>query len=169
MAASVAAAFLLCNSAGAFVISDIRVEGIQRTEPGTVFSHLPFTAGDEYTPEMATRAIHALYRSGLFKDVSIERAGDDVVIKVIERPAVADIETHGIKAFDKAAVEKSLRMVGLAEGRIFDQATLDRADQELRRQYLTRGFYGVQIKTNVTPLERNRVRVNINVDEAGKS
>ena len=165
MAASVAAAFLLCNSAGAFVISDIRVEGIQRTEPGTVFSHLPFTAGDEYTPEMATRAIHALYRSGLFKDVSIERAGDDVVIKVIERPAVADIETHGIKAFDKAAVEKSLRMVGLAEGRIFDQATLDRADQELRRQYLTRGFYGVQIKTNVTPLERNRVRVNINVDE----
>ena len=107
-----------------------------RTEPGTVFSHLPFRTGDEYTPDMGTRAIHSLYRSGLFKDVSLSQDGDVLVVHIVERPAVATIETHGIKAFDKDAVETSLRDVGMAEGRIFDQATLDRADQELRRQYL---------------------------------
>ncbi len=165
MAASLAAAFMLSSSAGAFVVSDIRVEGIQRTEPGTVFAHLPFSAGDEYSPAMATRSIHALYRSGLFKDVSLERDGNVVVVRVVERPAVSDIETSGIKAFDKNAIEKSLRDVGLGEGRIFDRAVLDRADQELRRQYLARGFYAVKINTTVTPLERNRVRVNIAVDE----
>ena len=126
------------EGASAFVISDIRVEGLMRTEPGTVFSHLPFRTGDEYTPDMGTRAIHSLYRSGLFKDVSLSQDGDVLVVHIVERPAVATIETHGIKAFDKDAVETSLRDVGMAEGRIFDQATLDRADQELRRQYLAR-------------------------------
>lgn len=140
-----------------------------RTEPGTVFSHLPFRTGDEYTPDMGTRAIHSLYRSGLFKDVSLSQDGDVLVVHIVERPAVATIETHGIKAFDKDAVETSLRDVGMAEGRIFDQATLDRADQELRRQYLARGYYGVKIKTIATPLERNRVRITINVDEGRAS
>ncbi len=146
-AAAVLAAMVCAEGASAFVISDIRVEGLMRTlmrtEPGTVFSHLPFRTGDEYTPDQGTRAIHSLYRSGLFKDVSLTQDGDVLVVKLVERPAVATIETHGIKAFDKAGVETSLRDVGLAEGRIFDQATLDRADQELRRQYLARGYYGV--------------------------
>ena len=165
IAASVAALSLFAGSASAFTISDIRVEGIARTEPGTVFSHLPFQAGDEYTPEKGARAIHSLYQSGLFRDVSLSQDGDVLVVRVMERPAVATIETHGIKAFDKDAVEKSLRDVGMAEGRIFDQATLERADQELRRQYLARGYYGVTVKTTVTPLERNRVRITIAVDE----
>ncbi len=168
-AAAVIAAMVCAEGASAFVISDIRVEGLMRTEPGTVFSHLPFRSGDEYTPDQGTRAIHSLYQSGLFKDVSLTQDGDVLVVKVIERPAVATIETHGIKAFDKAGVETSLRDVGLAEGRIFDQATLDRADQELRRQYLARGYYGVKIKTTATPLERNRVRITINVDEGRAS
>ena len=137
-AAAVIAAMVCAEGASAFVISDIRVEGLMRTEPGTVFSHLPFRTGDEYTPDMGTRAIHSLYRSGLFKDVSLSQDGDVLVVHIVERPAVATIETHGIKAFDKDAVETSLRDVGMAEGRIFDQATLDRADQELRRQYLAR-------------------------------
>ncbi len=160
---------MCAEGASAFVISDIRVEGLMRTEPGTVFSHLPFRTGDEYTPDQGTRAIHSLYRSGLFKDVSLTQDGDVLVVKLVERPAVATIETHGIKAFDKAGVETSLRDVGLAEGRIFDQATLDRADQELRRQYLARGYYGVKIKATATPLERNRVRITINVDEGRAS
>ncbi len=168
-AAAVLAAMVCAEGASAFVISDIRVEGLMRTEPGTVFSHLPFRTGDEYTPDQGTRAIHSLYRSGLFKDVSLTQDGDVLVVKLVERPAVATIETHGIKAFDKAGVETSLRDVGLAEGRIFDQATLDRADQELRRQYLARGYYGVKIKTTATPLERNRVRITINVDEGRAS
>lgn len=166
---ALAGALALAQGAAAFTISDIRVEGISRTEPGTVFSHLPFRAGDEYTPEKGTRAIHALYQSGLFRDVTLSQDGDVLVVSIVERPAVATIETHGIKAFDKDAVEKSLRDVGMAEGRIFDQAVLERADQELRRQYLARGYYGVSVKTTVTPLERNRVRITINVDEGRAS
>ncbi len=169
IAAAVMAAFTVSAAAQVFTIRDIRVEGIQRTEPGTVFSHLPFRVGDEYTAESGSEAIHSLYGSGLFKDVSISAENDVLIINVVERPAVAAIETSGIKAFDKDAVVKSLRSVGLSEGRIFDQATLDRAKQELERQYLSRGFYAIDVRTNTTPLERNRVRVTINVDEGGAS
>lgn len=169
LAAALLGALAFAQGAAAFTISDIRVEGISRTEPGTVFSHLPFRAGDEYTAEKGTRAIHALYASGLFRDVTLTQDGDVLVVHIVERPAVATIETSGIKAFDKDAVEKSLRDVGLAEGRIFDQAVLERADQELRRQYLARGNYGVSVKTTVTPLERNRVRITISVDEGRAS
>lgn len=169
LAAALLGALAFAQGAAAFTISDIRVEGISRTEPGTVFSHLPFRAGDEYTAEKGTRAIHALYASGLFRDVTLTQDGDVLVVHIVERPAVAMIETSGIKAFDKDAVEKSLRDVGMAEGRIFDQAVLERADQELRRQYLARGYYGVSVKTTVTPLERNRVRITISVDEGRAS
>ncbi len=169
LAATLLGVLAFAQGAAAFTISDIRVEGISRTEPGTVFSHLPFRAGDEYTAEKGTRAIHALYASGLFRDVTLTQDGDVLVVHIVERPAVATIETSGIKAFDKDAVEKSLRDVGMAEGRIFDQAVLERADQELRRQYLARGYYGVSVKTTVTPLERNRVRITISVDEGRAS
>lgn len=169
VAAGVLSALMCAEGAWAFVISDIRVEGIQRTEPGIVFSHLPFRVGDDYTPEKGTRAIRMLYRSGLFKDVNLTQDGSTVVVSLVERLAVATITTHGIKVFDKVAVEKSLRDVGLAEGRIFDQSTLERADQELRRQYLARGFYGVNVKTTATPLERNRVGITIDVDEGRAS
>lgn len=169
LAATLLGALAFAQGAAAFTISGIRVEGISRTEPGTVFSHLPFRAGDEYTAGKGTRAIHALYASGLFRDVTLTQDGDVLVVHIVERPAVATIETSGIKAFDKDAVEKSLRDVGMAEGRIFDQAVLERADQELRRQYLARGYYGVSVKTTVTPLERNRVRITISVDEGRAS
>lgn len=169
VAAAVLAACTATATAQVFTIRDIRVEGIQRTEPGTVFSHLPFRVGDAYTPERGSQAIRDLYASGLFKDIDLAVDGDVLVINLIERPAVAAIDTTGIKAFDKDGVEKSLREVGLAEGRIFDQSILDRADQELRRQYLSRGYYGVEVKTTATPLERNRVRITIQVDEGAAS
>ena len=152
-------------AASDFVIKDIRIEGIARTEPGTVLSHLPFQVGDEFTDAKGNTAIHALYGSGLFRDVRLQRDGKVLVVQVQERPAVASISTQGIRAFDHSAIEQSLRDVGLAEGRIFDHATLDRADQEMRRQYLARGYYGVDVKTTVTPLDRNRVRLSIVVDE----
>ena len=152
-------------AASDFVIKDIRIEGIARTEPGTVLSHLPFQVGDEFTSAKGNTAIHALYGSGLFRDVRLGRDGNVLVIEVQERPAVDSINTQGIRAFDHSAIEQSLRDVGLAEGRIFDHAILDRADQEMRRQYLARGYYGVDVKTTVTPLDRNRVRLSIVVDE----
>jgi outer membrane protein insertion porin family len=148
-----------------FVIRDIRVEGAQRTEAGTVFSYLPVRVGDRYDPLKGIAAIRALYATGLFKDVRLEADGDVLVVIVEERPAIAAVELSGLKEFDKDNVKKSLKEVGLAEARVYDRSLLERAEQELKRQYLTRGMYGVKVTTTVTPVERNRVNVSIAVDE----
>jgi outer membrane protein insertion porin family len=148
-----------------FVIKDIRVEGIQRTEAGTVFSYLPVKVGETMTDEKAAQAIRALFATGFFTDVSLEADSGVLVVVVQERPSVAQIEFVGTKEFDKDQLLKGMRQIGLAEGRIFDKAMLDRAEQELKRQYLARGKYSVVINTTVTPLERNRVAINFSVDE----
>jgi len=148
-----------------FIIKDIRVEGIQRTEAGTIFSYLPVKVGDTMTDENAAQAIRALFATGFFRDVSLERDEDVLVVVVQERPSIAQIDFSGMKEFQKEQVTAGMRQVGLAEGRIFDKSLLDRADQELKRQYLSRGYYAVNVNTTVTPLERNRVSVNFNVDE----
>ncbi len=151
------------------VIQDIRLEGISRTEAGTVFSHLPIRVGDTYTAELGAEALRSLYASGMFRDVELDMDGNVLVVRIQERPTVAGIQTTGISEFDKKGVEKSLRDVGLAEGAIFDRSILERATQELRRQYLTRGHYAVEIKPPVTPVERNRVRVILDVEEGNVS
>jgi outer membrane protein insertion porin family len=148
-----------------FVIKDIRVEGIQRTEAGTVFSYLPVKVGDTMTEESAAQAIRALFATGFFRDVILEREGDVLVVVVQERPSIALIDFTGMHEFDKEQILTGLRQIGFAEGRIFDKGTLDRAEQELKRQYLTRGYYAVNVSTTVTPLERNRVSLNFNVEE----
>ena len=122
---------------------------------------MPIRVGDRFDPERGTQAIRALYASGLFKDVRLEVDGDVLVVIVDERPAISAIDLSGVTEFEKDQVLKSLRDVGLAEGRIFDRSLLERAEQELRRQYLSRGLYGVDVKTTVTPIERNRVNVSI--------
>ena len=165
LAAAVIATWCLGAAAQEFVVRDIRIEGVQRTEPGTIFSYLPIRVGDRFDPERGTQAIRALYASGLFKDVRLEVDGDVLVVIVDERPAISAVDLAGVTEFDKDQVTKSLRDVGLAEGRIFDRSLLERAEQELRRQYLSRGLYGVEVKTTVTPLERNRVNVSIAVNE----
>jgi outer membrane protein insertion porin family len=148
-----------------FTVKDIRVEGIQRTEAGTVFSYLPVQVGETFTDEKGAAAIKALYATGFFKDVRIETEGDVLVVLVEERPAIASVEFSGTKEFDKDQLTKALRDIGLGESRIYDKALVDRAEQELKRQYLSRGLYGVQITTTVTPIERNRVTINFAVDE----
>ncbi len=165
IAAAVIAAWCVTVSAQEFVVRDIRVEGVQRTEAGTVFSYLPIRVGDRFDPERGTQAIRALYASGLFKDVRLEVDGDVLVVIVDERPAISAIDLAGVTEFEKDQVLKSLRDVGLADGRIFDRSLLERAEQELRRQYLSRGLYGVEVKTTVTPIERNRVNVSVAVNE----
>jgi outer membrane protein insertion porin family len=148
-----------------FVVKDIRVEGIQRTEAGTVFNYLPVKVGDTLDNEKASEAIRALFATGFFKDVRIEAEGSVMVVLVEERPAIAQIDFTGMKEFDKEALKKGLRELGLAESRILDRALLDKAEQELKRQYLARGKYGVDVTTTVTPLERNRVAINFAIDE----
>jgi outer membrane protein insertion porin family len=152
-----------------FVIKDIRIEGIQRTEAGTVFSYLPVKVGDTMTDEKAAQAIRALFATGFFRDVTLEVDGGVLVVVVQERPSIAQIDFVGMREFEKDAVLKALRQVGLADGRIFDKGLLDRAEQELKRQYLSRGMYAVNISTTVTPLERNRVAINFSVDEGDVS
>jgi outer membrane protein insertion porin family len=148
-----------------FQIKDIRVEGIQRTEAGTVFSYLPVKVGDTMTDEKAAAAIKALFATGFFKDVRLEIDRGVLVVVLEERPAIASLEFTGLKAFKPEDLKKSLREVGLAESRIFDRAMVERAEQELKRQYLAQGHYAVQITTTITPLERNRVGVNFAVSE----
>jgi outer membrane protein insertion porin family len=148
-----------------FVVKDIRVEGIQRIEAGTVFSYLPVKVGETMDDQKAAVAIRALFGTGFFKDVSIEADGNVLVVAVQERPSIAQVEFIGVKEFEKDQLLKSLRQIGLADGRIFDRSQMDRAEQELKRQYLTRGRYAVAITTTVTPLERNRVAINFTVDE----
>ncbi len=148
-----------------FTVKDIRVEGIQRTEAGTVFSYLPVRVGDTFTDEKAAAAIKALYATGFFKDVRIEAEGGVLVVAVEERPAIARVDFSGTKEFDKEQLRKSLKEMGLGESRILDKALVDRAEQELKRQYLSRGLYGVKLTTTITPIERNRVNVSFDVDE----
>ncbi|NTV09640.1 MAG: outer membrane protein assembly factor BamA, partial [Zoogloea sp.] len=148
-----------------FVVKDIRIEGIQRTEAGTVFNYLPLRVGETYTDQKAAQAIKALFATGFFKDVRIEVDGNVLVVVVDERPAIAQVDFVGIKEFDKDALKKGLKEVGLVESRIFDRSVLERAEQELKRQYLSKGLYSVQITTTVTPLERNRVAINFTVVE----
>ncbi|MEC4719446.1 outer membrane protein assembly factor BamA [Noviherbaspirillum sp. CPCC 100848] len=163
------AAFALCAGSALavdpFTVKDIRVEGIQRTEAGTVFSYLPVRVGETYTDEKGSAAIKALYATGFFKDVRIEVEGDVLVVMLEERPAIAGVDFSGTKEFEKDQLTKALKDIGLGESRIFDRALVDRAEQELKRQYLSRGLYGVQITTTVTPIERNRVNISFAVDE----
>ena len=165
--AGVIAALVAASSSAfdPFTVKDIRVDGIQRTEAGTVFSYLPIKVGDTMTDEKAAQAIKSLFATGFFKDVRIEIDGGVVVVAVEERPAIAQIDFVGLKEFDKEQLTKGLKEAGFAISRSFDRSMLERAEQELKRQYLTRGKYGVAITTTVTPLERNRVSINFNIDE----
>lgn len=162
----VAAAFALnAWAVDPFTVRDIRIEGLQRVEPGTVFASLPFRVGDQYNDEKGSAAIRALFGLGLFKDVRLEVSGDVLVVIVEERPTVADVDFVGAREFDKDTLKKALRDIGLTEGRPYDQALADRAEQELRRQYINRSLYGAEVVTTVTPMERNRVNLTFTVTE----
>jgi outer membrane protein insertion porin family len=148
-----------------FVVKDIRVEGLQRTEAGTVFSYLPVKVGETMTEDKAQQALRALFATGFFRDVRLEVENDVLLIVVEERPSIAQIDLLGVKEFESDVVKRILRDAGLAEGRSFDRAVLDRAEQELKRQYLSRGRYAAEVQSTVTPLERNRVGISISVTE----
>jgi len=152
-----------------FVVKDIRVEGIQRTEAGTVFSYLPVKVGDTLNDEQSAAAIRALFATGFFTDVSLKTESGVLVVIVRERPSVASVEINGVKDIPKDQLRDNLKFVGLAEGRIFDKAALEKSENELKRAYVARGRYGVSIKTTVTELERNRVSVTFDVVEGDVS
>ena len=148
-----------------FPVLDIRVEGLQRVEAGTIFASIPVKVGDSYSDEKAAASIKALFSLGLFKDVRIEVNSGVLVVIVEERPTIADVDFSGAKEFDKDVLKKALRDIGLTDGRPFDKALVDRAEQELKRQYINRSMYAAEVVTTVTPIERNRVNLSFSVVE----
>ncbi len=148
-----------------FVVRDIQVEGLQRISAGTVFNYLPVQVGSSISEKDYPDIIRALFKTGFFTDVNLERKGNVLVVTVVERPAIAEVKITGNSDISTEDLQKSLKEVGLAEGRVFDRALLDKVEQELLRLYYSRGRYAVQVKSQVQPLERNRVAVNIDIAE----
>lgn len=148
-----------------FTVEDIRVEGLQRVEAGTVFGSIPVRIGDTYSDEKASASIRALFGLGLFNDVRIDVEGKVLLVVVQERPTVAEVSFTGTKEFDKDVLVKALKDIGLADGRPFDKALADKAEQELKRQYINRSMYAAEVVTTVTPIERNRVNLSFAVIE----
>lgn len=157
---------LAAQAAGdGFRVSDIRVEGLQRITAGTVFNYLPVRPGDEIDFARTSDIIRALYATGFFRDVRLEKHGDVLVVVVTERPAIAEINFSGNKSIDSENLKEGLKDIGLAEGRAFERSVLERIEQELERQYFNQGKYAVELTSTVTPLERNRVSIDIDVVE----
>ncbi len=152
-----------------FVVKDIRVEGVQRTEAGTVFSYLPVKVGERMDDDKAAQSIKALYATGFYTDVRLEVENDVLVVFVVERPAIAQIEISGAKEFSKDNLKDGLKTAGISEAKIFDRSLLDRAEKEIKRQYTSRGFYSSKVATTVTPLERNRVSLTFTIEEGDAS
>jgi outer membrane protein insertion porin family len=153
-----------------FVVKDIRVEGAQRTEAGTIFSYLPIKVGERIDDEKAAQAVKALFATGFFRDVRLEVEDKSVLVVIVqERPTISKIDITGNKEFDTDTLKKALKEIGLAEARIFDRSALDRAEQEIKRQYVSRGRYAAKVTVTVTPQERNRVAVNIAIEEGDVS
>lgn len=148
-----------------FTVESIRVEGLARITEGTVLNYLPVKEGDTLDARRAREAIRALFDTGFFRDISLLRDGTTLVVEVAERPAISDITIDGNKAIKTEDLQKGLQGIGLAEGEIFNQQKLDIIEQELTRQYYSRGKYSVEVSTDVTPLERNRVSIAIDIKE----
>ncbi len=149
----------------AFNIQDIRIEGLQRISAGTVFNYLPVKVGDRFDMSTSAKSLQALFKTGFFSNVSFARDGDKLLIRVEERPAIARLTFEGNKSIETEQLTAALKSQGFAEGRVFDKALLDKMELELQRQYFSQGRYAVRIETTVTPIENNRVNIQLDIAE----
>src|ERR1044071_1649757 len=152
-----------------FIVSNIRVEGLQRISEGTVFNYLPVNIGDRVTPQRVREAVRALYATNFFRDVQLRRDGSDLVVVVIERPAIESFEITGNKEIKTEDLQKSLKNVGLATGKTFDRSVLDLVEQYLNEQYFSRGRYSARIETKVEDVPGNKVKVKIDIKEGKRA
>ncbi len=148
-----------------FLVENIEVNGLQRISAGTVYNYLPVNVGESFVLSQAGSAIRALFKTGFFKDISLEKEGSILVVNVVERPSIAKIIFDGNKDLSSDDLTSALQKIGLAEGKVFNRQILDKVEQELRRQYFSHGKYGLKIDTKVAKLTRNRVGININISE----
>lgn len=156
---------VLDAKAASFTIRDIEVQGLQRIEPGTVFTYLPIKVGEQFEEGRSAEIIRALFKTGFFSDVSLRQRGDVLLVVVEERPAIADIEFDGNKDISDEDLTTALKGVGIAKGRVFNRSILERLENELRQQYFARGKYNVQLDVQVNELPRNRVSIDIDISE----
>ena len=152
-----------------FKVADIRIEGLQRVSAGTLFRAFPISLGDVVDEDALVEATRSLFKTGFFNDIQIGRDGDVLVVTVVERPSISSIEIDGNKAIKTEDLKDGLRQAGLDEGEIFQRATLEGLEQELTRQYISQGRYGVEIETDVENQPRNRVALSINITEGAPS
>ena len=153
------------QAAQEFLIQDIRVEGLERISPGTVFNYLPMKVGDIFDDSRSSEAVKALFKTGYFDDVKLERDGNNLVIIIKERPSIGSISMSGNEDIPTDDLLENLKQFGFAEGRVFVQSTLDQVKTELQRQYYSNGKYAVKINSTVTELDNNRVSIVIEVSE----
>jgi outer membrane protein insertion porin family len=152
-------------AADSFVVEDIRVEGIERTDAGAVFAKIPSGVGDTIGQGEFTEIVKQLFRTGYFSDVRVSRDGNVLVVSVVERPAIASISFFGTKEFKAEQLEAALASIGLKTGQILDASVFDAAEQQIKEAYIARGKYGIEVSTTVTPLERNRVGLSFDIFE----
>ena len=152
-------------AADAFIVKDIRLEGLQRITAGTVFNYLPIKVGDTVDDTRTSGALRALFGTGFFRDVRLERDGDTLVVAVVERPSIASIDIDGNVDLKTEDLLSALEQMGFAQGRVFNRSTFDQVKQELHRTYFAAGKYGARITGTASPLERNRVAVKFEISE----
>ena len=148
-----------------FEVEDIRLKGADRISHGTIFTYLPIEKGDRVSKKSIKRSIKSLFRTGYFDDVKIYREDNVLIVALKERPAIASIDIEGNKAIKTDELLKGLRNIGLVEGEVFDKLQLDRVQNELTNQYFSRGKYSVVVEAKIKKLDRNRVKVNIEIEE----
>jgi outer membrane protein insertion porin family len=165
VAGALLAASLQLTHADDFIVDDIQVQGLSRISPGTVFNYLPITVGDKVDEKRSQEATRALFKTGFFKDVQLDREGDVLVIRVVERESIADITFEGNKAIKTEDLEKGLGEAGFAKGEVYNESKMDKVVQELRRQYYSNGKYGVKIEPVVTPLDDNTLTIHFKISE----
>ncbi|MDO5686092.1 MAG: outer membrane protein assembly factor BamA [Neisseria sp.] len=159
------AGLFLANPAWSFTIKDIRIEGLERTEPATVFSYLPVKIGDTFTETKGEQIIKELYATGFFDDVQVETLGDHILLTVTERPVISTLTVSGGKTLSNTDIQNNLNRMGLAQARVYDPVVMAQAIAGLRQEYVTRGKNQVKIEPKITPLERNRVGIELVIDE----
>jgi outer membrane protein insertion porin family len=156
----------LANAAiESFIVDDIQVSGLDRISPGTVFNYLPITVGDTVDDQKAREAVRTLFKTGLFKDVRLERNGDVLVVIIDERESIADILFEGNKSLKTENLLEGLGEIGFAKGEVFNESKLDKVKQEMQRQYYANGKYGVQISVDVVPLDESSVQIEFDISE----
>ena len=153
------------TAAADFVVEDIRVDGAQNIEVGTIFNYLPIKVGDVADEALINQSIKTLFATGFFQDVEIRRQEGILIVAVSERPAISDVDFSGNKDIDDEAIEKALTGVGVTQGRIFREPLLEQLVQAIEEQYFAKGRYSATVDAVVTPVDLNRVSVSLTIDE----